>query len=305
VLVIFLLLVIPPIATYASYSNLPVEERDARCITIRPAVLFTTIITLILALIVVAISLRKVHDAFYLKTEFKLIAIVGPLTGVPATAIRLFGNKILLGNFILIFTILGLNIISFLIPVILAIKRNGFTFSTRTLTSDESEKDDSLSSSPPTEKKELTVNDLVTDKNAEKFIEDYILHYQGIDMSAALLFYKELMKFKEIDNPLVRISRAYLMFGKFLKKGAYMQVDCITQEQKDEVEKVIEEAVAEMEKGESGDSSKVVPLNLFDGMIETVQLELLHSLLKPFKKSEYYLQYCKSIQLETAVALAV
>lgn len=68
------------------------------------------------------------------------------------------------------------------------------------------------------------------------------------------MLYKEIMKFKEIDNPLIRTSKAFLIFGKFLKKGAYMEVDCVGDDKKIEIEMQITSAFQEIENGDEGQS---------------------------------------------------
>ena len=46
-------------------------------------------------------------------------------------------------------------------------------------------------------------------------------------MGNALLLWTNIIRFKENKDPIVLVSKAYLLCQKFINEGCYMNVDCI------------------------------------------------------------------------------
>jgi hypothetical protein len=248
------------------------------------------------ALVIAAVMMRKVHDAFFLKNEFKWLAAFGFPLAVIAFVLATISSTAKwapLANFAFYLTN---TITSFVIPSIISIKHNQKMSSSSPTTSTGTDNDDSATAKPA---KSI---DLLKNKAAMKYIEEFLAHYQMLRQSKNLLFYFDLVKFKATDNDLARTTKAYLLFNKYLEKGAYIQIDLTISEQElESLRSTITKAVKkydtmEVSNGDVNDDSSL-PEDIFDSIFKQLKKEIKDKIIRPFVASEFYEQYLASIRL--------
>lgn len=92
----------------------------------------------------------------------------------------------------------------------------------------------------------------------------------------------------------MRAGKGYLLFQKFISANAYRYISCISNEQREQVEKKLSLAIQE--------NGEVVNEELFDDILNTVEEELIEKLYKPFMKSEFFVKFRKATVMNETLA---
>lgn len=264
---------------------------------------------IIIALIVVAFTLRNVHDGFWLKNEFKWFALFATPIGVFQFVANYFPALYYWTPVIANGVYLTNTVTAYVIPCLISLKKDRPRFgssgaSKSSLSSDVESPDRSRTESNAQTPKPI---DILVDKLAQKFIEEFIAHFQLIRQSKLLLFYFDVLRFKELDNELVRTSKAWILYQKYIQEGAYISVDAITEEQREFLNEKITKAVEQQSRdpNDPQPTEKIeLTSSLFDGVLKTVKKELKRTLVKPFMQSEYFGRYLEAIRLEKGLQLS-
>lgn len=273
-------------------------DGEAVCTRIRSISTGVTIGVVLIGVIAVGIALRKVHDAFFLRNEFVLLLIFSGPLGLFQYSISFFlpslqhWTPVITGIVYNVYTVTG-----FVIPSIISIRnRKKSPVSTSSRQSEVSYS----SEMEATGDEDVKGIDLLTDSHGQKYIEEFVTHYQMVRESRMVLFYHELLKFKSLGSDLARASKAFLIYQKFIQPEAYIHIDdVITDEEREQLKDLITKAVdvhseQDAEKGDQGTISATV----FDEILTRVKKDFKKNLIKPFLKSEFYAKYLDVVRLE-------
>jgi hypothetical protein len=244
-------------------------------------------------------KLRHVHDAYGVKTEFKIIGFLG-LLSIPLIILLFVTNWAWVFGFLV-----GSSwvVASFTVPLYFVFKERYRQYSSSS--SDESviqEEELHGDDQTPVESKSLL---LCSDPHYKKyfrdfsglapFLEQYILHFQEVTLSHQLLFAIHIIKFKELPNSEMLTGKAYLIVQKFLAENAYVHIEDVNPQLRQKIVQKIASAVHSVEANWDPDAPAApitsVTNDVFDELFETVKANLLTQLFKPFFKSEFFKEF--------------
>lgn len=293
-------LLIPAIMTIIAAST-ECKGRNATYITISLAV------AIIVLLIIISVLLRKAHDAFFIKDEFRWFAIAGIAFGMGGEVFSAIKKVKPYSGIVVNLCFLALPIIGFLVPSIMAFRNqppeflSSFMSTLRGDTSKSSdsqkevlEEDDDENAFVPF-RKYPNVSSLLSDDKSTKFLEKYLIDNQNIEMSNCLVFWRQVIAFREIKKKEYLPGKACILYQRFVAPGAYLHIRCFPQEQKEKVQTVIESVLKDEE------AKLTIEESLFDELLETIEDELYKHVFIPFYKSKFYQQYIQFSKLNAGV----
>ena len=255
------------------------------------------------AFITVGIKLRRVHDAFFIKDEFKLILLTIVVFGIPSVALASTESTKTWGGIVGLGCIICTAIWSFTIPVIKSYRVDTYSShssSSSETTKEETELEQAEGSDTQQDDRESTftrypkIYSLVKSPIADKYVRQFILHYQDLISTDLLNLRSQALEFRSLP-PEMRAGKGYLLFLKFVSRNAYRYIACIRNEQREIVEKKLNAAMEE-------NSQAVIGEDLFDEILDTIEMELIEKLYKPFIKSEFFVKYREAMVLNENLA---
>lgn len=251
-------------------------------------------VLVIIPLIVVGIKLRKVHDAFFLKTELKILIV---LSIIMMGAVGM-SSKTVFGPLLALVVTIGITTVSFLVPCIMALK-NSMTPSGKSDSLEESSKEviGDVEEEVTVFTNHTRIARKMRDPEHMKFVEEYLLHYQDTKMSIFLLFWAELVKYKGIPEEISRTCKAWLIYQKYISDQAYLPVPGLNEQQGLKLNQILTAAMDEDEKKEK----PAVGKELFDDMRLQVEDELAEGLFPKYFRSDFYRKYEESKSLTTGI----
>jgi len=238
-----------------------------------------------------------VHDAYFLKTRLKVVAIVICVFGIP---------YLIVGEFLALIPAVwfeaGSNVFSVMsicsiwsptIYTYIQFRRSAKNSISTSGASEGTSASDLTTSESFTSKRPFesdpAVAKLLKKNDAFTYIQEYLIHYQYIRLSDYLNFWQRLQAFKLIPEKKALAGHAYLIYQKYLIPNAYIYIDCFTDEQRETVRKIVQATV---------DAESDVDIDLFDDLLDTIEPILAEQLFKPFMKSEFYTKLRKTKGLE-------
>lgn len=129
---------------------------------------------------------------------------------------------------------------------------------------------------------------------SQKFLQDFLVHYQDMRGGDYLNFWNRLQDFKKIKEKRSLTGHASLIYQKYLKPNAYIYVDCFTSEQRKSIENIIDTAIEE---------NKDLGDDVFDDMLKILEEEMVKTIFKPFFRNPFYVDYLNARSLEEGFEL--
>jgi len=258
---------------------------------------FFLVIILVIFGIGFTVKMWFVHDAYFLKTRLKIVAIVICGFGIPYVVVGEFLALIppiwyeAGSNVLFVITICSVWAPTIVWYLKVHTYQHGSTITTSGATSSDHE-----SIMIKGFENDPRISALLKRKEAFKFIEEYLIHYQYAKLSDYLNFWKRLQAFKSIAEKKALAGHASLIYQKYLTPDAYIYIDCFTTEQRETVNHAIEATM---------DATSDVDSDLFDDLLDTLEPILGEHLFIPFLKSEYYTKLRKTKGLEDFVEVEV
>ena len=105
-----------------------------------------------------------------------------------------------------------------------------------------------------------------------------------------MLLWFQLKEFSKLSDEFLT-AKAFLLYQKFIKPGAYRYVKFISKEQREQIGKLLDEAMKE--------DGATVPRDIFDDIMEEVETLLIQRVFKGFKSSEFYVEYREAAMLSS------
>ena len=149
------------------------------------------IILLLVGFIGVGFKLRKVHDAYFLKSEFKLTLLTTVVFGIPGFVLSSSSSTKYWGSIIIEADAIFSSIWAFVVPCLLSFKAYREKNRSSSMSSEIPSKYDESSRGNTTEMSEVVADSresefskfpkimkLIKSPSAEKFVRAYVLHYQ-------------------------------------------------------------------------------------------------------------------------------
>jgi len=136
------------------------------------------------------------------------------------------------------------------------------------------------------------INKFIRKRGAIASLEEYLVHFQEDDLASYWSFWKEVVAYKSISNPVYRTGKAYLMCQKYLNADALVTLPLIIQKQKETACALIVGTVEAVEEAQD-DSVFGVPREIFDDIFGEVEVILAGTLFVAYTNSEIYAQFCK------------
>lgn len=103
-----------------------------------------------------------------------------------------------------------------------------------------------------------------------------------------------MMTFHRIISEEFVVGKAYLLFQKFLKKDAFLHIDCVSEGLQQNMEKKLNDAIAAAENSEA---QCKIGVDFFDEALREVESVMARTLFDPYFQSEFYQKYKKGIQI--------
>jgi hypothetical protein len=123
-----------------------------------------------------------------------------------------------------------------------------------------------------------------------KFIGKYIVHYQDMHSGDYLLLWVQLNDF--LQSPAeFRTAKASLLYQKFIKKDAYRYIGFISNEQREQIESLLEAGMKE--------NAEPVPQNIFEEIMDETESLLVQRVFKGFYGSVFYREYKEAVVLSS------
>jgi DNA-binding transcriptional regulator of glucitol operon len=123
-----------------------------------------------------------------------------------------------------------------------------------------------------------------------KFIEKYIVHYQDLHSGDYLLLWLQLSDFLRASEEF-RTAKASLLYQKFIKKDAYRYIAFISDEQREQIEMLLEAGMQE--------NAEPVPQDIFDEVMDETETLLIQRVFKGFYGSVFYREYKEAVVLSS------
>jgi len=243
--------------------------------------------------VALAILLRSAHDAYWMKNELKSIGIFCCVVLVPQLSIGFAGLiPYYWFEWIGLFEFVVIAFILYTIPAILVLQERyqGHDMSTLSSATSYQFKEDTELEAVETHGfgNNAKIARIVGDPNASKYIEECQVHYQLLEMSDLFLFWQKLQKFRTADQKSLA-GHAILIYQKYLKPDAYIQLQIFTPEQI----KPFEELNTKSAEGSDTD----VGWEIFEELARTTEHVLCERFFPIFFQSKYYELYQEKIRL--------
>ena len=100
------------------------------------------------------------------------------------------------------------------------------------------------------------------------------------------------MEFSKLPDEYLT-AKASLLYQKFIKKDAYRYVGFVTDEQRERISQLLEQAMKE--------DSPPVPRAIFEEILEDVESLLIQRVFKGFSNSAFYVEYKEAMILSSNV----
>lgn len=299
---------------YLTYGT--VLGHDEICSSlVRTSGSFIFFVVMIGSYIVIGIQLRKVHDAYFLKQELKLILLfmIPPGFASIILASLPFHTGYQLVSDLLIYLAYG--IISYMLPACLAFRNSPPKWLLRLFpkmknsrnsgtTNSGSEASGTETDAQISSKSRPTMAELIDDRVGLQFVEEFLVHYQLLRMSRCLILYFDIKRFKTTQGQTALVSKAYIIFQKYLKPNSYLFVDCLGEEQRTRYEKMITDAMNyQMEENKEGEPVQI-SADIFDDLLRILEDEMQDGWYKHFLKSRYYLNYAEKQTLKQGIDIS-
>jgi len=258
---------------------------------------YIEIIFLLGCFIGAAIILRKAHDAYFIKNEFRLLGCLAlfALVGIAAAASPKL--KLVFGAPWGIFIIMLANVVTFIVPCCLAFKEHfaPSSESERTETASTpqgsnvyAETEEEILDPAPGFGNYPKIVKLLSDPLSYQYLETYLVHYQLVQLTDHFNLWRQLRDFKRID-PREMTGKAYLLYKKFLSPNAYRFIEGIPDAQRCALEQQLDKAI---------NDNTEIPADFFDEVVQIIKKPLLAGLLLPFFKSDICQKYKEKARLE-------
>jgi len=166
--------------------------------------------------------------------------------------------------------------------------------------------DDSTNNSNSLDKGMLSsrkITQVLSSRNGKKYIFDFAIHIQKPHLGRYLLFVLEAKKIKVIPEDIVRVSKTWLLYQKYLDIDSFLWLGSNHNQMEDleQLKKIILLNMEKMGSEEVRKSFSKESTNLMgekmDIILNALEQDLLHQLFKPFFKSAFYEKLIKEIQL--------
>lgn len=271
-------------------------------------------ISLLLLLILTGL-LWKVHDAYYLKTELKYIAITCIVLALPGFVLSSAGPLPSLGIALRIAFFLIIQIPCYILPIVKSFSKDSSKFNSLSLTEGVSQSDIEMADSSKPQP-ELTrtlfsnypaVRDfLAKGEIGQEYLHSYIAHVQHVDASKMMLFLRKCFAIRAETQTVRVLGKATLLFQEFLQEGAYLSIrHLFAQPALDKAWQQIESFLKQMEEPDrnSFTFNAATICSQFDPFIDEAERRLFVQIFEPFFKSHFYELYQKKGALNVGIQM--
>lgn len=135
-------------------------------------------------------------------------------------------------------------------------------------------------------------------------VEDFIVHTQDFKMSRLFSFWKEMVVFHKIRVEQYRVGKGYLLFQKFLSKNALLEIDCVPESLKLDLEAKLLIATEQVDL-KDGEAPTKISAEFFDEAARKVESVMAEELFLVYFKSGFFHEYKRSMRLKEGLDITV
>ena len=125
---------------------------------------------------------------------------------------------------------------------------------------------------------------------SSKFYPHSKLTSKDVESGDNLLLFFQLKEFSKLPDEFLT-AKASLLYQKFIKPGAYRYVKFITNDQRERIGRLLEEAMKE--------DGTPVARSIFDEVMDECETLLIQRVFKGFKSSQFYVEYREAVMLSS------